>query len=306
MQTTKKKPLFFSGMSPMARKDAMYGYIFILPLMIGFVIFVAIPLVNSFLFSLNEFNSLSGRSTFVGVDNYIDLANSPTFQTVIWNTVVFSLGVIPGNILLGLLLAILMNQKFKGIAFFRTAYFVPAVISLVAWSLVWEYLLQNRGGVNAWLSIIGITGPNWLNDDSWSMIAVIIVQILKGVGISAVLFLAALQDIPQELQEAVKLDGASKWQSFWHLTRPLISPTMFMVAILATINSLKAFAQIYLLTYGGPGLSTTTLGFYVYEQAFKSFQVGYASAAAIILFCIILGLTLFQWWTRKRWVYNES
>lgn len=292
--------------SRLARIDARYGYLFVAPALIGFMVFVAVPLIGVFYFSLHDYNSLSGQFDPVGLGNYETLLPSATFRTVMRNTLVFSLGVIPGNIILGMVLALLMNQKLPAIGIFRAAYFVPAVISLVAWSLVWEHLLQTSGGVNGWLAAIGITGPAWLNDSFWSMAAVILVQVLKNVGVSAVLLLAALQDVPEEIMEASVLDGAGALQRFWLIVRPLISPTLLMVAILATINSLKAFAQIFLLTDGGPGYSTTVLGYYIYERAFKAFQLGYASTAAVILFAIILSLTLLQWWSRKRWVHVEE
>ena len=288
------------------RIDSRYGYAFIAPVMIGFVIFVAIPIVGVFLFSFQDYNSLSGRTSFVGFENYEEMVQSGTFARVLQNTALFSAFVIPANILLGLLLAVLVNQRIKAIAIFRTAYFVPVVVSLVAWSLVWEVLLQDRGGINAWLGMVGIEGPNWLASTEWAMTSIIFVQVLKGVGVSMILFLAALQEVPQELHEAATIDGAGKWQSFRSVTVPLITPTIMMVAILATINSLKAFAQVFLLTEGGPQQSTAILGYYIYEQAFRAFQVGYASTAAVFLFIIVLGLTLLQWWSRKRWVFNES
>lgn len=299
-------PLPVRRRSRLQRIDARYGYLFVAPAVIGFLIFVAVPLVGVFTSSLYDYNSLSGRSTFAGLENFIELAQSPVFRTVLMNTAVFSLAVVPINLTLGLVLAVLVNQRLPGIAVFRTAYFVPVVMSLVAWSLVWDLLLQDRGGINAWLAGIGIEGPNWLASSEWAMPSIVGVQVLKGVGVSMILFLAALQDVPQELREAAIVDGASRWQAFRQVTLPLISPTMFMVAMLATINSLKAFAQVYLLTNGGPGYSTYVLGFYIYDQAFRSFQIGYASSAAVVLFVIVLGITVLQWWGRKRWVFHES
>lgn len=288
------------------RRDAWWGYAFIAPVVIGFAVFVAGPLIGVFYYSFQDFNALSGKSEFVGFDNYTSLLTNEVFLTVLGNTAVFSLAVIPGYVLLGLALAVLINQRIPAIAIFRTAYFVPVVISLVAWSLVWDYLMQAEGGLNAWLAMVGIQGPNWLADPDWAMTSVIVVQILKGVGVSMILFLAALQDVPEELQEAAQVDGANRFQIFTRVVLPLISPTLILVSILATINSLKAFAQIYLLTQGGPGYSTSVLGFFIYDQAFKAFQIGYASTAAVFLFVIVLGLTLIQWWSRKRWVFNEN
>lgn len=303
---TGAKPPIVRSRGRLERRDAFIGYAFIAPVVLGFIIFVAIPIVGVFVYSLQDTNSLSGRTEFVGFDNFLTLIQSEVFRTVLGNTTLFSLAVIPANVVLGLGLAVLVNQRLPAIAIFRTAYFVPVVISLVAWSLVWDFMLQDRGGVNGWLGTVGIEGPNWLASSEWAMPTVIFVQVLKGVGVSMILFLAALQDVPQEILEAAKVDGASRAQTFFRIAVPLISPTVMMVGILATINSLKAFAQVYLLTMGGPGYSTTILGYFIYDQAFKAFQVGFASSAAVVLFVIVLGLTLLQWWSRKRWVFNES
>ena len=292
--------------SKLERIDSLYGYLFVAPVVLGFLVFVALPILGVFAFSLQDYNTLSRRSSFVGMENYVDLATNGVFARVLGNTAIFSAFVIPASILLGLALAVMVNQRIRAISIFRTAYFVPVVISLVAWSLVWDVLLQDQGGINGWLAMIGIDGPNWLADKNVAMTTIIIVQVLKGVGVSMILFLAALQDVPAELVEAARIDGAGRWQTFRRVVAPLITPTTFMVAILATINSLKAFAQVYLLTEGGPELSTAILGYYIYEQAFKAFQVGYASTAAVVLFAIVLALTLLQWWSRRRWVFNES
>jgi multiple sugar transport system permease protein len=292
--------------SKLARRDALWGYAFVSPAVLGFLIFVALPLILVFYFSLQNYNSLSGRSRFVGFENYQNLLTSGVFATVIQKTAIFSLGVIPGYVLLGLALAVLVNQKLPGIAIFRTAYFVPVVISLVAWSIIWEYMLQGRGGVNGWLAQVGIAGPNWLADPQWAMPTIIVVQILKGVGVSMILFLAAFQDVPAEITEAAEVDGANRWQTFTQVVLPLIAPAIVLVSILATINSLKAFAQVFFLTQGGPGLSTAILGWYIYDQAFRAFQIGNASTAAVFLFVIVITLTILQWWSRKRWVFHES
>lgn len=285
--------------------EAITGYAFVAPAVLGFAVFVVGPLAGAMYFSTLEYNTLSGQTSFAGLDNYRELATSGAFATVLRNTAVFSLAVIPGNLILGLLLAVLLNQRLPGIGFFRTIYFLPAVMSLVAWSLVWEYMLQANGGVNAWLSQIGISGPNWLADPAWAMASLIVVQVVKGVGISMILFLAALQDLPEEILEAGRLDGASRLVIFTRLSLPLISPTLLLVSILATINALKAFAQVFLLTEGGPGISTSVLGYYIYDQAFNAFQLGRASSAAMVLFVIVLAVTLLQWWSRKKWVFNE-
>lgn len=292
--------------NPAMRRDPYYGYTFVAPAVIGFLVFVLLPLLGVFYYSTQEMNAFSGEESFVGLDNYTELAASGTFRRVLVNTAVFSLAVIPLNITLGLGLALLVNRQIPGISVFRTAFFLPVAISLVAWSLVWRYLLQERGGVNAFLAVVGIDGPNWLSDPHWSMVALIGVQVLKSVGVSMIILLAALQEVPEEVREAARLDGAGGAQALFRVTIPLISPALLMVGILATIDALKAFAQVFLLTQGGPGLSTTILGYYIYDQAFNAFQVGASSAAAVVLFVVVLGLTLLQWRTRRRWVFNDD
>lgn len=286
--------------------EALTGYLFITPAVLGFAVFVAIPLFFVFRTSLLDYNVLSGASSFIGLDNYSRLLRSPVFTTVLTNTGVFALGIVPANVVLGLVLALLVNQKLPRIALFRTAYFVPVVVSMVAWSLVWRLFLQDNGAVNALLAAIGIDGPNWLASSDWAMISMIGVQILKSVGISMVILLAALQGVPQDINEAAAIDGAGWLRRTVSITVPTISPTLLLVAMLATISSLKTFSTIYALTQGGPGYSTTTLGYYIYDQAFGALQFGFASAASVLLFILALGLTVLQWWTRKHWVIDED
>lgn len=287
------------------QRDALSGYAFVAPQVLGFGVFVLGPLLAVFWFSLQDYNSFTQELTFNGLDNYERLVADGTFRSVLRNTAVFSFGVVPANVVLGIGLAVLVNQNLPGIAIFRTAYFIPVVISLAAWSLVWDFLLQDNGGVNAMVGLLGGEGPNWLQDPDWALATVVFVQVVKMVGISMVLFLAALQGVPAEVLEAARVDGASPWRVLRHIALPLISPTILLVSIIVTIWALKAFAQIFLLTEGGPGISTSILGYYVYVQAFEAFQVGYASAVAVVLFAIVLVLTVLQWRARTRWVFDE-
>jgi multiple sugar transport system permease protein len=288
------------------QRDGLLAYAFITPQLIGFLAFVLGPLIAVFYYSFEHYNTFTGKRSSAGLANYRELASNGTFAKVLRNTLFFSLGVIPVVVVFGLFLAILLNRKLAGIGLFRTAFFVPATISFAAWSLVWHYILQKDGGLNAALSQVGISGPNWLADPKWALTSIIIVQVLQTVGISMVLFLAALQDVPTELVEAARVDGAGPMRILRSVTIPLITPTVFLVIVLTTISTLKAFAQVFLLTQGGPALSSSILGYYIYEQAFNAFQVGYASALAVVLFAIVLLLTLLQWATRRRWVHHES
>jgi multiple sugar transport system permease protein len=209
------------------------------------------------------------------------------------------------NVGLALALAVMLNQRLPGTATFRAFFFSPVVVSLVAWTIVWGFLLQADGGINGFLSQFGVDGPNWLREGPTAMLSVIVVQVFKNVGLNMVLFLAALQSVPKEVREAATMDGASPWRSFWSVTVPLISGTILLVSILTVVGSLQVFAQIAVLTQGGPGTSTTVIVYYLYQQAFQFQEFGYASAVSVVLFVIVAILTFVQWQTRKRWVFHE-
>ncbi|GAA4175134.1 sugar ABC transporter permease [Gryllotalpicola koreensis] len=288
------------------QRDQLTGYLFIAPQLFGIAAFVILPLCLVIWFSLQNWNVLSGTSTFAGADNYRKLLADPQIAQVALATAIFSVGLVLLNIPMALVLAVLLNRKGRGIAFFRTAFFTPVVISTVAWSIVWQFLLQDNGGVNGLLSLVGITGPNWLQTGPTAMLAVIVVQVFKNVGLNMVLFLAGLQGVPRELQEAARVDGAGGWRVFRSIVLPLISPTILLTVIITIVGSLQVFAQIAVLTAGGPGLSTTVLVYYLYQQAFQFHDFGYGSTLAIVLFVVVLILTIIQWQLRRKWVFYEN
>ncbi|WP_369414403.1 carbohydrate ABC transporter permease [Microvirga puerhi] len=290
----------------MAHQDALIGYLFILPQLAGITIFVVVPLVLVFWYSLHEWNVLAGNFDYTGLDNYRQLFADPVLPEILRVTGIFSIGLVAFNMSLALLLAILLNQKLHGIILFRTLFFSPVVVSLVAWTIVWGFLLQKDGGINGLLAVIGVEGPNWLRNETSAMVSVIIVQVFKNVGLNMVLFLAALQNVPGELYEAALMDGASRWQQFLRITLPLISPTVLLTAIITIVGSLQVFAQIAVLTQGGPGTSTTVLVYYLYQQAFQFHLFGYGSTLSILLFVIVAILTFAQWQLRKKWVFYEA
>jgi multiple sugar transport system permease protein len=290
----------------MQRRDQATGYLFIAPQLIGIVLFVLVPLALVIYYSFQEWNVLSGTIEFVGADNYEKLLADPQMGQVMAATAIFSVGLVLFNIPLALLLAVLLNRSGRGIAFFRTVFFSPVVVSLVAWTIVWGFLLQDNGGINGFLRVFGIDGPNWLQEGPTAMAAVVVVQVFKNVGLNMVLFLAALQGVPRELYEAAKVDGAPAWTLFRSITLPLISPTVLLTVIITIVGSLQVFAQIAVLTQGGPGLSTTVLVYYLFQQAFDFHHFGYGSTLAIVLFVIVLVLTVVQWQLRKKWVFYEN
>jgi multiple sugar transport system permease protein len=190
---------------------------------------------------------------------------------------------------------------------FRTAFFTPVVTSIVVWAIVWKYIFATDNGLmNQLLKLLHIQGPAWLYNFALAMPVVIVVSVLKNVGLNMVIFLAALQDVPKMYYEAATIDGASKPRMFWNVTLPMISPSFFLALVLTLIGSLKVFSQIQVMTDGGPGTSTYVLVYYIYQQAFKVFEFGYASAIAFILFFLVLVLTIMQWNLRKRWVHHEQ
>ncbi|MBM0228913.1 carbohydrate ABC transporter permease [Micromonospora sp. ATA51] len=288
------------------RRDQLTGYLFIAPQLLGSVVFVILPLLLVVWYSLHEWNVLADTFDFVGADNYTALADDPNLGPVLRATGLFSVGLVVFNLGLALLLAVLLNQKLRGTIVFRTLFFSPVVVSLVAWTIVWGFLLQDNGGLNGLLDTIGVDGPNWLRGEGTAMVSVIVVQVFKNVGLNMVLFLAALQGVPAELYEAAEVDGASRMRQFWRITVPLISPTILLTSIITVVGSLQVFAQIAVLTQGGPGTSTTVLVYYLYQQAFQFHHFGYGATLSIVLFAIVLVLTLLQWQMRKRWVFHES
>lgn len=298
---TRKRPFW-----TIERRDGLAGYLFIAPQLIGVIVFVLVPLGLVFWYSLHEWNVLAGTFRYLGTANYEKLVNDPALPEVLLASGIFSAGLVVLNMSLALTLAILVNQRLKGIVVFRTLFFSPVVVSLVAWIIVWGFLLQGKGGINGLLGVIGIEGPNWLRQPATAMLSVIVMQVFKNVGLNMVLFLAALQGVPRELYEAARVDGIPRFKQFRRITLPLISPTILLTAIITVVGSLHVFAQIAVLTQGGPGMSTTVLVYYLYQQAFQFHRFGYGSTLAIVLFVIIAALTFAQWQMRKRLVFYEN
>lgn len=284
------------------RREAIEAWLFVSPTLAGFLVFFLGPLIAVVIYSMSEWNLLSGEQIFVGVANYRDaLAENPDFWQVIRNSVIFAIGLVPMNMALALTLAIALSRPRKGVVFFRTVFFAPVVTSAVAWAIVWKFLLQGEGGtVNQMLSVIGIDGPNWLREPDWAMAAVIVTRVIKMVGLNMILYIAALQAIPRDYEEAARLEGASGWQVFRMVTWPLLAPSTLIIMVITTIGSFKVFDHIYLMTDGGPENGTLVLAFYIYQQAFEFFNVGYASALAMIMFVIVLALTIVQLILRQK------
>ena len=288
------------------KRDTLWGYAFIAPQMIGFIIFIILPLITIFFFSTEQRNLLTGIVTPVGLGNFRTIFESDLlFRKVLINTLTFTAGLVPLNIGLALFLATLLNQKLRGITIFRVLFFSPVVTSAVAWAIVWRFMLQgDQGSVNQLLKLVGVDGPNWLRQPQWAMASVIVTLVIKNVGLNTIILLAALTNLPSEYHEAATVDGATRWQVFRRITLPLLSPTLLFVTVITVIGSLKVFDHIMLMTAGGPANSTMVLVYYIYYQAFQFFETGYASALAVILFALALVLTIIQWLVRGK-AYDE-
>lgn len=288
------------------RREELYGYLFVSPWLIGYMVFVAFPVAFSLVISFCKYD-LPFTVKFIGLSNYAEmLFHDPLFKTSLYNTVYYTLLSVPLGIATSIIIALILNMKLRGISFFRTIYYMPAVISGVAVALLWLVLLDpSYGLINYLLSLLHIRGPLWLQDPSWSKPALIIMSLWQAGG-NMIIYLAGLQQIPEQLYEAATIDGANNWYKFWRITLPLLTPTIFLNLILSIIGSFQIFTQAYVMTNGGPLNSTLFYVLYLYQKGFQSFEMGYASALAWVLFIIVLSLTLLVFRTSRRWVYYEA
>lgn len=276
-------------------RNGLSAYLFLSPTLLVFIVFIMFPVLFSLYLSFHKWNMFSSETTFVGIENYARIISSDEFWLVFKNTVIYTIGTLPLNMAVSLAVAYYLNKKIAGKKFLRAAYFTPVVISPVAAALIWRWIYEpNFGLLNYMLSWAGIPAVNWLNDPTAAMFALVVMGVWKTFGVNMVLFSAGLQGIPEHYYEAAELDGAGKWSRFWHITIPLLSPTTFFILVMSVIGSFQVFDLVYVLTSGGPLNSTKVLVFYLYENAFKFFEIGYASALAYALFGMIFAFTLFQ------------
>jgi multiple sugar transport system permease protein len=258
-------------------------------------VFILFPVFFSFYLSFQKWNMFSQDRAVVGLDNYRRIIANPEFWMVLKNTVVYTLGTVPLNMALALGVAFYLNKKVIGKKFLRTAFFTPVIISSVAAAVIWRWVYEPSFGLlNYVLNWFGIPPVNWINDPTAAMFALIIMGVWKTFGVNMVLFEAGLQGIPEHYYEAAEIDGAGRWSKFWNITLPLLSPTTFFILVMSIIGSFQVFDIVYVLTSGGPLGATKVMVFYLYENAFKFFEMGYASAVAYLLFALIFVLTLIQ------------
>jgi multiple sugar transport system permease protein len=292
------------ALSKQARKN-IEGYLYILPWLVGLCVFFAFPMLASMGLSFTRYEILTPIK-WVGLQNYEALFKDPKFYKSLSNTVYYVLGVVPMRITLGLLLAVLLNSKLRGMHLYRTAFYIPSVTAGVAVALLWTWIFEPLYGVlNNLLAVFGIKGPPWLGSEAWAMPAMIIMGTWH-TGRSMLVSLAGLQSVPPHLYEAVDLDGGGGWRKFWYVTIPLMTPIIFFNIVVETIATFQVFANAFIMTGGGPNNATLVYILYLYYTAFQFLHMGYASAMAWILFFIVFGLTLFQVWGSRRWVYYEG
>lgn len=298
------------GPTPLTRRKALWGMALVAPNVLGLMFFFGIPVLMAFFTSFQKWNALRPPQ-FIGIDNFTRLVDDPAFRQAFLNTLKLLALIVPAEVILALAVAAMLNQPLRGRGLYRMIYFLPVVTSTVAASIVWSSVFQPRYGVlSALLAPFGLGETRWLVEPGLVLIPIAVVAIWQRLGFDMVLFLAGLQTIPLELYEAARIDGANRWQRFLHVTLPLLSPTTFLVVVLAIISGFQIFDQVYVMTLrivpGGVGGSATTLSYYLYRRAFTFSEYGYASAIALVLFLVILVVTLFQLRVQRFWVYYEA
>ena len=289
-------------LSKLANQQNFAGVLFILPALLGTIVFIIIPIISSFGLSFAKWDLLNPIQ-YVGLENYKVVLTEPVFVKIIINTFVYAIATSIFGVIIPLILACIINTKIKGADFFKTAYFLPFVTPMIVIGIIWEWIFDpNIGCLNHFLHL----HINWLYDTNFAMPALIIVSVWKLIGYNMILFLTGLSTINQELLEASKIDGANAYNTFKNITIPLLSPTIFFVTIITAITSFQVFDLIYVMTQGGPLDSTNVLVYAIYKNAFEYFNVGKASALAYVLFAIIFILTLIQWKLNSKLVYLEK
>jgi multiple sugar transport system permease protein len=294
------------GMSKQARREAFVGYVCILPWLLGFLVFVAGPIVASFVISFMNWDIVS-PAKWIGLRNYIKIfTDDEDFIQALKVTITFAAASLPLQLVGGLAISLLLNMKLRGMDVYRTLFYIPAVLPGVAVTLLWIWIFNPEFGlINYMLSLVGIEGPRWFFSPRWALPGLILMG-LWGVGGQAVIYLAGLQNIPPHLYEAAEVDGANRWYQFWRITIPLLTPTLFFQLVMNLIGSFQVFMTSYVATGGGPLKSTFFYMLYIYNTAFRSLRMGYGAALAWILAVVILLVTLVVFKSSPYWVYYEA
>lgn len=290
--------------SKLHKKEEQIAFVFILLPLIGFILFALLPLLYSIYASFTDWNGL-GQMSFIGLENFKALFNDPYFYKSMYNTLYLMLG-IPIGLILSFLLAAALSRKIKGTTLFRTIYYVPVISSLAAISILWQWAYNGDFGlINQVLALLHIKGPNWLQNVHTVKPAIIIMTIWKGLGYSMLLYLAAIQSVPKSFYEAAELDGASSFQKFKSITWPMVKPVTFFLVVTNIIGGSQIFTEINIMTpTGGPEFSSATVVWYIWQKAFATFQMGYASSMALILALIVFFVTALQFYINRNSQYT--
>lgn len=291
----------------MTRQETIAGYLFSTPALIGLLAFTAVPILASLVLIFLEYDLLT-PAKWAGLKNITRLASDRRLFTIYWNTLRLVVGATLLNNVIGLLLAAGVNRSMPGFLRYllRTSIFFPVLTTTASLAVVWRFLLtQDRGVVNYLISQIGLGPVPWLSSSTWALVSAIIYDVWKSAGYLMVIYLAGLQGIPEVYYEAAKIDGAGRWQQFRNVTLPLISPTAFFAIVISLIGAFQIFDNVWVLTEGGPGDASRVIAIFIYEKAFRGFEMGYASAVSFTLFLILIVLTLFQFLGARRWVHYE-
>jgi multiple sugar transport system permease protein len=294
--------------SPIVVRNTINGLLFVAPWLFGLIVFTIYPILASFYYSFTEYDIVSPPK-FVGLANYQALLTTdPLFYKGVQNTLFYAAVAIPLNITVAIGVALLLNMRVRGMAIYRTIFFLPSIVPEIASAMLWAWILNPQFGLaNALLRALGVPTIGWLTDPAWAKPSLVVIG-LWGFGASVVIFLAALQDVPEHLYEAAEIDGASAPQKVWNVTLPMLTPTIFFNLVLGVIGSFQYFTTAYVLTggEGGPASATLFYSLLLYRNAFKYFKMGYASAMAWMLFALVLAITLVIFKTSGRWVYYEG
>ncbi|WP_238483797.1 carbohydrate ABC transporter permease [Anaerosporobacter faecicola] len=292
-------------MSKMAKREERWAWLFISIPLVGFLLFMAYPICFAVFASMSKWTGMNSLvDNFCGFDNYIAIFKDEKFWKTLTTTIIYLIG-IPIGMILGLLFAIGMNRKIPGVRVLRTMYYVPVVSSLVAVSILWAWVYNYDYGLfnTIYKALTGMHGPNWLGDETWVKVALVIFMVWKGLGTSIILYLAGLQNIPRTYYEAAEIDGANGWHKFRNITFPLVSPVSFYILITSLIGGFQVFVEVQVMTStGGTNYSAATVVYYLYDKAFSNAQLGYGCALAVILAIIIFIITAFNFIGQNKWV----
>lgn len=283
------------------RRELLWAILFLLPNLLIFLTFNVGPLLFSLAMTVMDWQ-LVKPPTFTGSANIERLWGDEVFWTALGNTASYVVMYVPAVVVLAFLVAVVLDRKLRGITFYRTAFFTPSIVLFVSVAMLWQWLYEPQHGlVNFVLGKVGVYGPDWLGSKQWALPALVLVNIWRHVGYYALIYLAGLQAIPDEFHEAARVDGADALQRLWYITIPMLFPTTFFVLVTVFIASFQVFGEVFVMTKGGPGYSTTTIVYLVYKAGFETFRMGYAALLAWVLFSIIFVVTLFQWrFVRER------